>query len=802
MKRIHQLNLVIALLFLLTAMQVRARQRGNFFEAGDRVCFVGNSITNAGEFHRNLLLFHLTRFPDIPVTVYNCGVSGDDTERVLRRLEDDILINKPTKVVIMLGMNDVRRSLYEPQLEVTPTLLKQREEALHLYKKNYQQIVNELLSRKIKVILQKPTIYDQTAELSTISCWGVNDALKQCADFIQHIADRHKLQCIDYWTILNEMNQELQKKEPTATLISKDRVHPQSTGHFIMFNQYLKTAKAPEYVSKMIIDTNLRTSSSKSENCTISNLHNKKNEISWTVRENALPFPVSDAQKEGDAMLKFRDNFNRQHLQVNKLNQGFYTLWIDEVQIGSFSDEVLAGGINLANYPSTPQYQQALEVRRVLNELWKLESGLRGLKFIEGNYHFKNAPDKQNPQAMKAHLYPIFDKQYPSNSSFFKSQLDNYFIIKPLEETYKQKSDSLRQVAKMAAQPREHIFRLTTNAISASLGNAFTTPAYIEEGYWSWCGSVVKGDDNLYHMYVSRFPKSLPFHPGWMVASEVIHAVSAKPQGPYQFSDISLPPRGAQYWDGRMTHNPSIQKHNGKYYLFYIGSTHPFEEPTYDELTLSSKWCIVARSNKRIGIAVADSPYGPWTRFEKPILDTKANTFYSYLTSNPAPSVQKDGSVYMIFKGRGHKDHTFTHMSLGVAFAPSVLGEYKVLNNDQPIFNVNTQGEAEDPFLWTDNDGFHMIFKDQVGAYTGEKGGGVLAHSSDAVKWKIDQSPKAYSRTLKFDNGSTGTQGQLERPFILFENEKPAYLFFATMNGPGGFNNATKSWNIAFSFKK
>lgn len=59
-------------------------------------------------------------------------------------------------------------------------------------------------------------------------------------------------------------------------------------------------------------------------------------------------------------------------------------------------------------------------------------------------------------------------------------------------------------------------------------------------------------------MFVSRFPKSLPFHPGWMVASEIVHATSDVPQGPYQLSDIALKERGAQYWDGRSAHNPEF----------------------------------------------------------------------------------------------------------------------------------------------------------------------------------------------------------------------------------------------------
>lgn len=175
-----------------------------------------------------------------------------------------------------------------------------------------------------------------------------------------------------------------------------------------------------------------------------------------------------------------------------------------------------------------------------------------------------------------------------------------------------------------SAQKLDNLVELkqkSENPLFHHLDKAPRTPAFECEGYWAWGSSVVKGDDGKYHMFVSRFPKSLPFHPGWMVASEIVHAVSEIPQGPYRFSEVALPARGAQYWDGRSTHNPRILRQNGKYYLIYMGSTHPFADPTYEQLTLKSPWCTVARANKRVGLAVADSPYGPWKRLDEPLED-------------------------------------------------------------------------------------------------------------------------------------------------------------------------------------
>lgn len=354
-----------------------------------------------------------------------------------------------------------------------------------------------------------------------------------------------------------------------------------------------------------------------------------------------------------------------------------------------------------------------------------------------------------------------------------------------------QKVDNLIDLKKQSQNPLFH-----------HLAPAPKTPAFECEGYWSWGSSVIKGEDGKYHMFVSRFPKSLPFHPGWMVASEIVHAVSNVPQGPYRFSEVALPARGAQYWDGRSTHNPRILKHNRKYYLIYMGSTHPFVEPTCEQLTLSSPWCIVGRSNKRIGLAVSDSPYGPWQRLNHPILDTKPETFYSFLVSNPSPIIQEDGSVMMIFKGRSHTENgKYSGMSLGIAYAPTIEGPYTVLNNEQPIFQVDGRGEAEDPFLWKDAKGYHVIFKDHVAKYTGERGGGVMAHSPDGVNWTVDKDPKAYSKTIEWEDGEVAMQGQLERPFILFEKGKPTHIFFATMDGPGEFENGTRSWNMVIPIR-
>jgi hypothetical protein len=341
------------------------------------------------------------------------------------------------------------------------------------------------------------------------------------------------------------------------------------------------------------------------------------------------------------------------------------------------------------------------------------------------------------------------------------------------------------------------------NKIYKSIDVAPVGGGFEMKDYWVWGSSVVKAEDGMFHMFVSRWPKKLPFHPGWMVASEIVHAVSESPEGPYRFVDVALGARGAKYWDGRSVHNPRVVKYKDTYVMYYMGSTHPFDD--IDDpalLTLDSPYTIVARSNKRIGIATSKSPNGPWVRRDRCILDTAPNTFYEFLTSNPAPWINEDGSVALIFKSRKYNDSFPYHssMKIGLATADSFEGPYTVAVKE-PIFGVDKVGEIEDPFLWRDDSGYHLIAKDQRGVITGNMHSGVLAHSLDAIHWSLDDEPLAYSREIEWNDGQMIKMGQLERPFGLIQEGKLTHLFFATMDGPGGFGNSTKSWNMVVPLK-
>lgn len=328
------------------------------------------------------------------------------------------------------------------------------------------------------------------------------------------------------------------------------------------------------------------------------------------------------------------------------------------------------------------------------------------------------------------------------------------------------------------------------------------------DDYWVWCGSVVKGEDGCYHMFASRWRKTLPFHPGWAMESEVVRAKSATPEGPYTFEEVVLPARGAQYWDGRATHNPAIIKHNDEYILFYTGTTYPYSriednDPSFNH---TSYQFTSARANKRIGIAISKSIYGPWERRDTPILQTRPDHFDNLLTSNPAPCINEDGSCLLVYKTRTYNEMPYTYenlqgpMLLGVAYAPHYTQEFKPLT-DKPLFDLK-ECIVEDPFIWNNGEGYSMIAKDWRGDITGTVGNGMFASSKDGVDWKVEQNFCSLSRYITKADGSKQLMGNMDRPFLLKENGQFTHLFIATNNGSEAkFTTQTESWNMCIPLK-
>jgi lysophospholipase L1-like esterase len=380
-------------------------------------------------------------------------------------------------------------------------------------------------------------------------------------------------------------------------------------------------------------------------------------------------------------------------------------------------------------------------------------------------------------------LKPKEHPNYPNGSD------DNtHFSAFGAEQMARQAADGIRAAKIKLAK---YLIKDTDENFHARLLPAHYENGFRMSGYWVWCGSSIKGDDGKYHIFASRWSNSTGFSPYWLTNSEIVHAVSERAEGPYKFSDVALPARGAEFWDGQMTHNPAIRKAGDTYLLYYTGTTYKGARPSKDNpVREEDALKLEAHQGERIGLATSKSPYGPWKRLDKPILDTRPDSWEQYLVSNAAPVVMKDGKVWLYYKG---VEKLRVH-AIGLAIAACPTCEYKRVS-DQPL---NMGVGAEDPFIWQENGKFKALMLDHERRFSPDKEI-FYAVSSDGLKWHVPRNAIAVSKQVLFADGSTKKMNSTERPHVLIEDGKPTHVFLATGETIEG---KRYTWNMAIPLKK
>lgn len=294
------------------------------------------------------------------------------------------------------------------------------------------------------------------------------------------------------------------------------------------------------------------------------------------------------------------------------------------------------------------------------------------------------------------------------------------------------------------------------------------------DDYYTWGASPIKGDDGKYHVFYSRWKKDKGFL-AWLTHSEVAHATSSSPVGPFEFQDVALTASDPNRWDGYNIHNPLIKKFGDKYYLYYTGNTGD-GVATYTSFNWSH------RNSQRIGVAVASSPSGPWTRFDKPIIDTspEEDAHDALMVANPAITEMKDGRYLLIYKavakqrklpGGGPVCHLY-------AISDSPTGPFKKYNI--PIFTAEGSiFPAEDPYIWLQDGRYYAIVKDMHGCFTNMGKSLALFCSENGTDWSPADEPLVSKLEIVWEDGECTKYSHLERPQLLFEDGKPSAIFLA-----------------------
>lgn len=453
----------IFILFILSVINntIIFGQELPLFKNGDKVVFIGNSITQDGRYHMILQAYFATRFPGNKVEFYSAGVSGDVADGMLNRFDKDIMIHKPDYAFLMTGMNDLQRYLYEPSIQVDSTILAKRRTANTNYYTKTEKLVTQLIKNGVKPILMTPSIYDQTSTIKQHIDSGCNDALANFAVHIRRTGLKYNIPVVDLHAIMNEIQIHGQLSNPEFTIVGHDRIHPGDVGHFIMASEIINTVLSSEVISKVEIDLKKKKVIT-SENCAVE-IIKKSEKFEFKVLSNALPFPVKKQYKEVLKLIPFQQNFNNEIIKIYNLEKGNYTLFIDDNSIETFTSDELLKGINLANYETTPQYQQALSIFDLCEKYHKAIGMLRNISLIE--YRTLNTYTGSDTYEEKRAFLDAHNEKQKGKSWYNYAILTSnlYFEALEKEEELWNEISSLRNEIYIKNAPQWHAYKLIKN---------------------------------------------------------------------------------------------------------------------------------------------------------------------------------------------------------------------------------------------------------------------------------------------------------------------------------------------------
>ncbi|MGQ8336240.1 SGNH/GDSL hydrolase family protein [Sunxiuqinia sp. A32] len=361
------------------------------FKKGERVVFVGNSITHRGRYHSFIWLYYMTRFPDMPITVFNAGVGGDKSWDIEERLDDDIFSKKPTYLTLTFGMNDVGyRDFFKDNAQ---EIAKQQiQKSFDHYKVIEKRLQDE---KELTKVIIGGSPYDETSKIERQIFPTKNEALLKVNDFQRASAKANGWGFVDFARPMMEINMREEVKDSLFTLCGKDRVHPDNDGQMVMAYLFLK---AQGLANKKVAEVSVNAEASKVEstdNCTVSDLKGDENGLSFNYLANALPYPVdsiprgkeySRSQMDALRLIPFTKEFNQELLIVSELSGGNYQLLIDGQPIARYSALELADGINMAELTNTPQYQQAMKIMLLNENRVEIERLFRDYAWMEFSF--------------------------------------------------------------------------------------------------------------------------------------------------------------------------------------------------------------------------------------------------------------------------------------------------------------------------------------------------------------------------------------------------------------------------------
>jgi len=225
---------------------------------------------------------------------------------------------------------------------------------------------------------------------------------------------------------------------------------------------------------------------------------------------------------------------------------------------------------------------------------------------------------------------------------------------------------------------------------------------------------VIKVGDTFYVWY-TKVPQKAHLYPSGY-NGDVWYATSTDEGQSWEEKGLAVPRGEDGAFDAFSTFTPNIVVWQRKYYLYYTAVANGFKNTGYVEI-----------GKTKIGVAVADSPDGPWTKPASNIMIEPSPDharFDSYRTDDSCVVI-RDGKVWLYYKGR-QWNGTPRETHMGVAVADNPLGPFKKQNDGKFI-----QDSGHEVMVWPYKQGI-MSLASNVGP-----NGRSLFYAADGISFKV-----------------------------------------------------------------
>ncbi len=347
-----------------------------FVHKGDRIVFLGDSITEQRLYTTYLEAYALSRYPQWKLTFRNVGWGGDTSwlrqrahpdeaklfaaapdeqqrmveQAVAAGLGRDVLPLKPTAITIKFGMNDHAYQAF-------------REDIFRAYVRSQSQLTKVLEKNGARVAFLTPQPIedkrpDPDKDVKNISLRKFSDGLKQVA------MDEHAV-FVDQFDPYMAIMLKARATDPSAIIGGGDAVHPGPAGHTIMAWAVLKGLSASPLVSTAEITVkNQKAKTGSVKLCKIKKLKAEGDCIAFDRIDKALPMPIDSRALAALKLAPILDDLSRYELKVTGLTAAKYDVTIDGEKAATVTREELAASWNMttADGPIAKQTAELLKL--------------------------------------------------------------------------------------------------------------------------------------------------------------------------------------------------------------------------------------------------------------------------------------------------------------------------------------------------------------------------------------------------------------------------------------------------------